>query len=244
MTDKFIAIIQTGETLPCILEQQGDFDTWFINAMEIDNSQSKTFRVFEKIEFPKPENLAGIIITGSASMVTQELEWSEKTIKWLRGLLHKDIPVLGVCYGHQLLAKALGGTVDWNPLGREIGQIRLHLTPQAKNDNLFKNLIIGESSSLDFYATHLQSVTKLPDEVSLLGSTSLDPYHCFRYKKNIWGLQFHPEFSPVVIQKYIQARSDDMISEGLYPNTQLQLINNHTSGSSLLKRFKDICFSA
>jgi GMP synthase (glutamine-hydrolysing) len=245
MTNKVIIIIQTGQAIPSALEKHGDFNDWFIKAMNIDRSQTKTFRVFDKLIFPKPDSnkIAGIIITGSASMVTQELEWSEKTIEWLKSFLHLDIPILGVCYGHQLLAKMLGGKVDWNPLGREIGRTSVQLDPHAQHDVLFKDLIKFDCQSLDFYSTHLQSVIEPPYDVTLLGVTNLDPCHCFRYKNHIWGLQFHPEFNSEIISEYIHARSDELIIEGIDPNARIGEINCQTFGIELLKKFKDICFS-
>ncbi|MCF6317831.1 MAG: glutamine amidotransferase [Proteobacteria bacterium] len=241
MTNKFIAIIQTGQAIPSALEKYGDFNDWFIRGMGVDPSQTKTYRVFEQLNFPNIKNVAGIIITGSGSMVTEKLDWSEATINWLKQLLDKDIPILGVCYGHQLLANSLGGTVDWNPNGREIGQVDMHHTSDLRNDSLFANISDPNSSCLKFIATHSQSVTQLPNNVTLLGSTNLDPNHVFRYKKHIWGLQFHPEFTADIIQNYIHARATDLVQEGLNPNKLIASIGNTSKGVLLLERFKRIC---
>jgi GMP synthase (glutamine-hydrolysing) len=243
MTKKVIVILQTGQAIPSVFEKYGDFDGYFIHAMGVDKSQTKTYRVFEQLEFPDPQIVAGIIVTGSPAMVTQELDWSEKTIEWLKLFLDKDIPILGVCYGHQMLAKLLGGTVNWNPNGREIGQINLDFCQSLKQDPLFKGMTPTETNSLSFFATHQQSVTTLPDNVSLLGSTKLDPNHCFRYKNHIWGLQFHPEFTAQIISEYIHAREKEMTLEGLNPSETLNEIGPINHGNKLLENFKDICFS-
>ena len=200
MTKKFIAILQAGQAIPSALRKFGDFNDWFIQGMGIDQTLTKTYRIFEEPTFPNLENLTGIIITGSGAMVTEKLDWSEATINWLQQLLDKGIPTLGVCYGHQLLAKALGGTVDWNPKGRQIGQVEMHMNKSLKRDILFKNIVNINSKYLRLIATHQQSVTRLPDNVSLLGSTPLDPNHTFRYKNHIWGFQFHPEFTTDIIR--------------------------------------------
>lgn len=243
MTSKFIAIIQTGQAIPSVLEKYGDFNEWFIQGMHIDKTLTKTYRVFEQLTFPKLENIAGIIVTGSGAMVTEKLDWSEATISWLKQLLDKDIPILGICYGHQLLAKALGGTVDWNPNGRQIGQVNVSLISGMQNDSLFTSLANSNSNCLKFIATHQQSVTHLPDSVTVLGSTSLDPNHAFRYESHIWGLQFHPEFTANIIKGYIQARSNDLINEGLNPKKLMTRIKHITNGEALLQQFAKICFS-
>ena len=213
----YIAIIQMGIPIPSVMENYGDFDSMFIKHMQIDGTKCQTFKVYQELKFPEFKNLAGIIITGSPSMVTEKLKWSEATIDWLKLVFKQNIPVLGVCYGHQLLAKALGGQVDWNPNGRQIGSINMQLNNDVHNDPLFSQLIYSDQKTIEFYATHLQSVTRLPKEVTLLGCTSNDKNHCFRYKHNIWGLQFHPEFNSSIIRKYIVARSDDIFNEGLNP---------------------------
>ena len=241
---KYIAIIQTGEPIASAFDKYGDFDALFIKHMQIDSSLTKTFRVFKSIAFPQANELAGIIITGSPAMVTEQHEWSEQTIDWLRKNINAKVPILGVCYGHQLLAIALQGQVDWNPNGRQIGRINMKLEKQAYVDPLFSSLIDSQQTSIDYYATHLQSVTVLPESVTLLGSTNLDPYHCFRYENHVWGLQFHPEFNAKVIQDYVNTRSQDIENEGLNPNKILTEIKENNNGTILLKRFKDLCFNA
>ncbi len=243
MTSKFIAIIQTGQAIPSVLKKYGDFNDWFIQSMDIDQIQTKTYRIFEELTFPSLENLAGIIITGSGAMVTEQLDWSEATISWLKQVLDKDIPILGICYGHQLLAKALGGTVDWNPKGRQIGQVDMYINENLKKDPLFKNIVDNNTTYLGLIATHQQSVTQLLDNVTVLGSTNLDPNHAFRYKSHIWGLQFHPEFTTNIIKGYIQARSNDLINEGLNPQKLMACIKRTTNGKVLLQQFAKRCFS-
>jgi len=239
---KKIAIIQTGQPIASVLKKYGDFDAWFIKHMQINKAMTQTYRVYESLKFPIIDNIAGIIITGSPAMVTDSLDWSEKTISWLKQFLTLNIPVLGVCYGHQQLAKLLGGTVDWNPSGRQIGQVQLQLTEAALSDKLMKSVINPSSNKVNFLATHQQSVTSLPDDVTLLASTKLDPFHCFRYKDHIWGLQFHPEFNADITKDYVHARALDITAEGLNPLQILEKIEENNNGLLLLNRFKNICF--
>lgn len=241
---KYIAIIQTGKPIDPVLKKIGDFDSFFIKHMEIDITKTKTFRVYETLEFPEIEKLAGIIITGSPSMVTYKLDWSEKTIDWLKQFLDLEIPILGVCYGHQMLARLLGGVVDWNPNGRQIGRIQMQLTKAAASDLLFSSVIEKNQNSISFNATHLQSITRMPNDVVLLGSTELDPNHSFRYKNHIWGLQFHPEFNSEIISEYIQFRSKFLNQEGFDTIKLLAQIENHDNGKRILNRFKNICFNS
>ena len=87
------------------------------------------------------EGFAGVIVTGSGAMVTDRADWSERSADWLRDAAHDGMSLLGICYGHQLLAHALGGEVGDNPAGREIGHGALELHAAAASDDpLFSGL--------------------------------------------------------------------------------------------------------
>ncbi|MBS0431987.1 MAG: gamma-glutamyl-gamma-aminobutyrate hydrolase family protein, partial [Proteobacteria bacterium] len=118
---KPLLIIQTGEAPQPILDKFGGFAQWFRVSMRLRPGQARTVRVDAGGKLPKSNEIAGAVITGSGAMVTDRERWSEDTAAWLRNAMDAQLPLFGVCYGHQLLAHALGGTVGWLPAGREIG---------------------------------------------------------------------------------------------------------------------------
>ncbi len=238
---KRLVLIQTGQPVQQSLDQYGDFDKWFIEALEIDKDEVDVHRVFEDLKFPEDEDLAGIIISGSPSMITENLTWSKKTKEWLKPHLEKKTPILGVCYGHQLLAKLLGGTVDWNPKGREIGQVTLCLNENTKHDLLFSEYYQRNQMSLELYASHMQSVTSLPENIKILGYTRLDSHHCFNYNDHVWGFQFHPEFTADITKSFIQARSKEIDHEGLNSKRLIEDTLENDNGKRLLLKFLEIC---
>ena len=81
---------------------------------------------------PDPRSVRAVVVTGSAAMVTSREPWSERTAAWLCETVEVKTPVLGICYGHQLLAHALGGRVEDNPQGRHIGTVDVTLTDAAE----------------------------------------------------------------------------------------------------------------
>src|SRR5690606_28142940 len=131
-----------------------------------------------------------------------------------------DLPVLGICYGHQLLAYACGGRVDYHPAGREIGTVDVSLTQSSRTDPLLADL------PMDFpaHATHSQSVLELPANAVHLARSAHDNHHAFRVGTAAWGLQFHPEFDAAIMKTYIEERAGDLREEGLDVDRLLQQV--------------------
>lgn len=132
-----ILIVETGETPGKMPEKCGTIAQWFENALDEIGKKAETVRPYRGEALPVATSVAGAIITGSWSMVTDREDWSEKTAEWIRELLFFDIPVFGVCYGHQLMAHALGGLVGDNPEGGEKGAFTVSLTGKAAKNPLF-----------------------------------------------------------------------------------------------------------
>ncbi|MGD9265575.1 MAG: gamma-glutamyl-gamma-aminobutyrate hydrolase family protein, partial [Lysobacterales bacterium] len=122
---KPILLIKTGGTIKEVRPVSGDFEDWFERDMEVENFLQVD--VYRRQELPAPGTVAGIVITGSAAMVSEKEDWSEYTAAWLREAVAREVPTLGVCYGHQLLAHALGGRAGPNPQGRQIGTVEAKL---------------------------------------------------------------------------------------------------------------------
>src|SRR5690606_19105267 len=101
----------------------------------------------------------------------------------------------------QLLAHALGGAVDYNPRGREMGTVEVALAGHAATDPLFEGL----PETLAAHATHLQTVLAPPPGATVLARSALDDCQAFRWGEATWGLQFHPEFSTGMMRGYIHA---------------------------------------
>lgn len=193
-----IILLKTGSTHPAIRQVFGDFEHWFLRAWT--DKEVQLIDATKTAELPELRGHEGIVITGSPAMVTDREPWSERLAHWLATHAHGRVPVLGVCYGHQLLVHALGGEVHWHPQGREIGTVNIQLTPAGQQDNLLQTL----PSRFTAQATHAQSVKSLPEGAILLAGNSFEPHHAFRLGAMTWGLQFHPEFSPDIMRAYIE----------------------------------------
>lgn len=202
-------IVETGRPLAS-LHRYGRFPHWIRVAAGLQRHETVTVDVERGAVLPDVRGYAGVLVTGSAAYVTDRADWSERSAAWLRGAAQGGTPVFGICYGHQLLAHALGGHVDYNPAGRESGTIELSLDPAAGEDPLFRGL----PAHFPAHATHLQSVLRAPDGAAVLARSALDGCHAFRWGERAWGVQFHPEFATRHMRAYVRARAQCIADHG------------------------------
>jgi len=228
-----LLIVKSGSTLPEIAARRGDFEAWIAARIGFDPARIQVAAVYEGAPLPAAETLAGAVVTGSSAMVSHAEPWSERTAAWLGAAALAGTPLLGICYGHQLLAHALGGRVARNPLGREIGSIDVRLHEAARCDALFCEL----PAQVRVQASHLESVVALPAGARLLASSPGDPHQAFAVGERAWGVQFHPEFDADIVRGYLSARSDAARAEGLDPDALLRGASDSPHGAAILRRF-------
>jgi len=208
---KKLYIIKAGTTFPATVKQFGDFDTWTADTLGNVDVETCIVDAEHGATLPAAVECAGVIITGSHSMVTDDLPWSVKLEGWIPALLKARIPLFGICYGHQLLAQAAGGYVGFHPRGKEIGTVAVCLLPDCANDALFRLL----PHSFFVHVTHVQTVLRLPPGATRLAANTYEPNHAFRLGECAWGVQFHPEYNAGVMRSYIEEQADELDSAGL-----------------------------
>lgn len=231
MTATFL-IIETGQPVAS-MRRHGGFPHWVRVASGLPRDGAVVINVEAGDALPSRDGFAGAIVTGSSAMVTDRLDWSEATAAWLAEAALAGFPLFGICYGHQLLAHALGGEVGYNPAGREMGTIDIELLPTATQDALFGPL----PPTMAVQLTHRQSVLRVPEGATVLARSSTDPCQAFRWGEHVWGVQFHPEFSTTHMRGYIQARKVALQREGLDPQAMLAAVASSPEGRRVLRRF-------
>lgn len=230
---KPVLIIRTGRAPAPIRARHGDFPHWFRLGAQLPLRRLQVIDVEAGETLPAPDTVAGALITGSAAMVTERAAWSERTAGWIRDAMDVELPLLGVCYGHQLMAHALGGRVDYLPGGREIGTHAIDTLETAANDPLASRL----PASFRAHTTHEQSVLETPRDTVVLARSARDPHHLLRYGPKAFSTQFHPEFSADVMRAYIQRKRADMQREGSDPQQSFRQVSATPVARGLLQHF-------
>jgi GMP synthase (glutamine-hydrolysing) len=186
---------------------------------------------------PRANGQQGVVITGSHAMVTERRDWSERTADWLREAVAREVPVLGVCYGHQLLAHAHGGVVGNNPAGREFGTVEISFNDNARTDELLRGL----PPRMIAHVGHTQSILRLPPGAVALAASPRDACQSFRLGRRAWGIQFNPEFDAEIVREYIDHYRQDLAAEGQNPEVLLGEVREAPEAAAVLGRFARIC---
>jgi len=226
-------VVKCGSALPAVRAERGDYEDWIVAGLGLPPGRVRVAAVAEGEDLPPPGALAAVVVTGSSAMVSERAPWSERAAAWLRGAVASGLPVLGICFGHQLLAHALGGRVGRNPRGREIGSVDVETLPAARGDALLGAL----PERLLVHATHVESVLELPAGARPLAASAGDPHQAVAAAPNAWGVQFHPEFDAGVIRGYLEARREILAREGLDADALLARVRESDHGKVLLRGF-------
>ena len=225
-----LLIVQTGTT-----QLHGDYPAWFGRALGRELPVLRAHqgeRLDQGLQRVRPR---GIIVTGSPLSVTEHAPWMEQLGDDLLRVAARGTPVLGVCFGHQLLARAAGGNVVVNPKGREIGTVRVQLTEAGQRDPLFAWERSGE---IEVQATHLDAVDPLPPTATLLASNENCAAQAFRLSGTVAGVQFHPELWGEAMRDLILSRRGPLASEGVDTDALAAAVREVDAGK-ILKSFED-----
>ena len=208
-----LVVVFTGSTVPNVKERFGDFDSHFRAAIggAWEGAWSSVDARQEDVPLPSHDAVAGVIVTGSAHSVTERAPWMLRLEAWLREAVTRETPLLGVCFGHQLLGSALGGEVRRNPRGRHIGTMKVRRTDDDP-------LLDGLPQQFDVNLTHQDHVSVAPNSIRKLITADHDDVHAFAVGRSARAVQFHPEFHDGIIRGYITARREILKSEGLDPD--------------------------
>ncbi len=217
-----VSILETGK-LPETLEKKfGNYTLMFCNLFEqLSIVHDLTTHELTKSSVPTNPREADLwIITGSSYGVYDKLKWIPKLKEFIKEISEEQIPLIGICFGHQIIAEAMGGTVKKSRKGWGVG---VHRYDQLEYPKWAKKL----GGYFSGYASHQDQVIIPPkNSVSIYGS-SFCPHAVLAYgnKNNpsTISVQSHPEFSKSLLRDLIQKRMGETIPKEVCEKALLSL---------------------
>ncbi len=137
-----------------------------------------------------------VILSGSPRDAWSDDPINARLLEVIQACRSRAVPFLGVCYGHQLLARALGGPVGRHPAGLELGNIDIELTPAGRAAPLFAGL----PARFGVLSSHADAVLELPAGCELLAQGRHTLIQAFHREQRYFGVQFHPETDPETLR--------------------------------------------
>ena len=223
-----IIILSNGPGLPEVVSLYGHSSEWIPDSINQKNINYTVIKTYDNISFDY-SNADAFIITGSKYSVYDNAQWIENLKLKVDDIIKLGKPVLGICFGHQLLASCLGGKVEKNIHGWELGSYEISLTKEGEVSPLFNKF----NNNDIVYVSHQDVVLSIPrDAVELAYSNKGN--QSFSYGDFLYGVQFHPEFSYDVTRKLMNLRLD----RGVHIDNDI--LSKSINGRRILTNFIDI----
>lgn len=150
---------------------------------------------------PELAGYEGFVILGGSMGANDDVAhpWLGEVKELVRRARADGLPTLGICLGHQLIAVALGGTVERNPLGEQVGLLEIGWTDAAAGDRLLGPLATPRRG----VQWNNDLVTRLPEDAVLLAETDRGEVQAARFAATVWGVQLHPEINAEVLEPWV-----------------------------------------
>lgn len=205
-----IGILETGMTPDELRAEHGSYSQMLKNLLSCGEGGDKfDFRVYCVMNGKLPEDVHecdGWMITGSANGVYEDLPWMLQLQQYIRNIHSASVPLIGICFGHQIIAAALGGTVAKSDHGWGIGVHSYHLSNKP-------GWLQIEGAELLLNAMHQDQVTEKPPAATLVATSEFCPNAGLLYGDTTFSLQGHPEFSIAYEKALIELRENTRIPQ-------------------------------
>jgi GMP synthase-like glutamine amidotransferase len=202
-----IGILETGLPPKELSDVYGKYGEMFVNFVG-DEGKTFSFEIFTVVEDQFPESISlcdGYLITGSKFSAYEDLPWIHRLKSLIQEIRKAELPMIGVCFGHQVIAEALGGKVEKFDGGWGVG-IHQYTIDQSQPD-----VLPDSQKTLTINAFHQDQISVLPEGAKAFASSLFCEYAGVVYGDKILTVQAHPEFSIPFTDALISSDRADMV---------------------------------
>jgi GMP synthase (glutamine-hydrolysing) len=204
-----IGILQTGLAPVELAQKSGEYPDMFAKFLSGRGFDFQAYNVLNH-QFPTSHADAdGWLITGSKYGVYEDHDWIAPLEELVRAIYAAHIPLVGVCFGHQIIAQALGGKVEKFKDGWSIGQAEYRME--------------GVIEPIQLNAWHQDQVVELPKGARVIGSSDFCENAMLAYGDNVITVQPHPEFGDEFIDGLLEYRAKGVVPDNLISNAKSQI---------------------
>jgi len=212
-----IGILEADDLDAGVVGKYGSYTDMFQELL-LSVSDQLTFKKYQvtELEYPeKTDECDAYLITGSKHSVYENEIWINRLKKFSNQLYQKKIKQIGICFGHQLVAQALGGRAEKSAHGWGIGHMSYHI--KQKQDWMRPG-----KENVSLLASHQDQVVQLPPQARLIASNDFCVNAAFQLNDSVLCFQGHPEFSREYLE-YIMNKRREQLGEKIYNNAKKSL---------------------
>ncbi len=205
-----IGILETGLLNEKLADRYDPYPVMFAALLDRAN-QDLQYRSFSVIRGEMPSSIhhcEGWLITGSRHGVYENLDWMLELQTFIRELERASVPLVGICFGHQIIAQALGGEVVKSDRGWGVGlhSYQIDVAQQWMGD---------APQQVGIYSFHQDQIAELPPGAEVFASSDFCPYAGLGYGDSIITIQAHPEFEEVYELVLLEMYGGDIVPEAV-----------------------------
>ncbi|KAK0763526.1 hypothetical protein N5P37_002903 [Trichoderma harzianum] len=172
-------------------------------------------------DLPAFDQVDCLLLTGSKHNSFEDDPWILRLVEYIRTAHQTSkLPIIGICFGHQIISRALGGVVQRNPKGWEVSVDHIDLAPKGRE--------LFNSASIDLHQMHRDAVLQLPDGVQNLGTSPVCGIQGLYAPGRIFSLQAHPEFNGVIMSEILTLRrSQNVFDQEMFESAMSRADGHH-----------------